>query len=81
MKDTFFYQISTIKLCEYIPKHYNYNYLSLIPCNIYGPFDKFDERKGHVIGSLILMLQQNKHLKNIQKFGDQEKFVLFNLRR
>lgn len=64
-------KISTIKLCEYISKQYNYNYFSLIPCNIYGPFDKFDERKGHVIGSLIKKIStaKQKGLKIVEIWG------------
>jgi len=46
-------KISTIKLCEYISLNKKYNYLSLIPCNIYGPNDKFDEVNGHLVGSLV----------------------------
>ena len=46
-------KIAVIKLCEYISKKLKYNYFSLIPCNIYGPYDKFDTERGHVIGSLI----------------------------
>ena len=46
-------KISTIKLCEYISFNKKYNYLSLIPCNIYGPNDKFDEVNGHLVGSLV----------------------------
>ena len=46
-------KIAVIKICEYVSKELNYNYFSLIPCNIYGPYDKFDTERGHVIGSLI----------------------------
>ena len=56
-------KISSIKLCEYIATNYKYNYFTLIPCNIYGPNDKFDEYKGHVVGSLIkkiFLAKQNK---------------------
>tara|TARA_A100001011_G_scaffold400255_1_gene513574 strand:- start:483 stop:1418 length:936 start_codon:yes stop_codon:yes gene_type:complete len=64
-------KISSIKLCEYISKNYNYNYFSLIPCNIYGPFDKFDVRKGHVIGSLIkkICLAKQKGVKTVEIWG------------
>ena len=45
--------IAVIKICEYVSKELKFNYFSLIPCNIYGPNDKFDTERGHVIGSLV----------------------------
>ena len=64
-------KIATIKMCEYISKNNNYNYFSLIPCNIYGPHDKFDEKKGHVVGSLIkkIFLAKNNNKKNVEIWG------------
>ena len=64
-------KIATIKLCEYISKNYNYNYFSLIPCNIYGPHDKFDEKKGHVVGSLIkkILTAKESNKKNVEIWG------------
>ena len=64
-------KIATIKLYEYISKNYNYNYFSLIPCNIYGPHDKFDEKKGHVVGSLIkkILTAKEYNKKNVEIWG------------
>lgn len=64
-------KIATIKLCEYISKKKKYNYFSLIPCNIYGPHDKFDEEKGHVVGSLIKKISKAKEYnkKNVEIWG------------
>ena len=48
----------------------NFNYL--IPCNLYGEFDKFDEIQGHFVGALlnkILIAKMNNH-KSIKLFGD-----------
>ncbi len=48
----------------------NYNYL--IPCNLYGEFDKFDPIKGHFLGALIekiITAKMNKE-KKITLFGD-----------
>ena len=57
-----------------IPENFNYfriipkkfNYFSLIPCNIYGPNDKFDTERGHVIGSLVNKIY---HAKINSKFS------------
>ena len=34
-------------------KKYNTKYNYLIPCNLYGEFDKFDSVQGHFVGALI----------------------------
>tara|TARA_B100001093_G_scaffold516263_2_gene594641 strand:- start:435 stop:1358 length:924 start_codon:yes stop_codon:yes gene_type:complete len=55
-------KIYCLKLCEYISKKKpNYLYRSLIPCNLYGRFDKFDLSSGHMVASAILkVLKANK---------------------
>ncbi len=53
-------KIAVIKICEYVSKELKFNYFSLIPCNIYGPYDKFDIQRGHVIGSLITKIYNAK---------------------
>ena len=60
-------------MCEYIKKN-NYNYLSLIPCNIYGPNNKFDNEKGHVVGSLIKKIYEAKqnNKKSVEIWGTGE---------
>tara|TARA_B110000008_G_scaffold271058_1_gene302056 strand:+ start:702 stop:1634 length:933 start_codon:yes stop_codon:yes gene_type:complete len=69
-------KISCIKLCEYISTNYKYNYFTLIPCNIYGPHDKFDEYKGHVVGSLIKKIFLAKKYKkaNVEIWGSGKVF-------
>jgi GDP-L-fucose synthase len=46
-------KIAGIKLCEAYRKQYGCNFISVNPCNVYGPGDKFDPLKGHVMSSLI----------------------------
>ena len=50
--------------------HTNYNYL--IPCNLYGEFDKFDQIRGHFVGALINKIITAKNSKKdfIELFGD-----------
>ena len=47
-----------------------YNYI--IPCNLYGEFDKFDSIKGHFVGALIQKIIEAKIKKKskITLFGD-----------
>ena len=65
-------KIAGIKLCEAYRKQYGCNFISVNPCNVYGPGDKFDPLKGHVMSSLIYKIW-NAH-KNDQSdvicFGD-----------
>lgn len=46
-------KIAGIKLCEMYNRQYGTNYISLMPCNLYGYGDCFDSEKAHVIPSLI----------------------------
>ena len=46
-------KISGIKLCEYMNRQYGRDYLCLIPPNLYGYHDHFNDKGSHVISSLI----------------------------
>ena len=46
-------KISGVKLIEAINKQFGRNYISLMPTNLYGPFDNFDINTSHVIPSMI----------------------------
>ena len=41
----------------------NYNYI--IPCNLYGEFDKFGDIEGHFVGALIEKIIEAKKIKKI----------------
>jgi GDP-L-fucose synthase len=65
-------KIAGIKLCESYQKQYGSNFISVNPCNVYGPNDKFDPMHGHVMSSLIYKIW-NANKNNIDKvecFGD-----------
>ena len=53
-------------------KKYNTNYNYLIPCNLYGEFDKFDQIRGHFVGALIhkIITAKKTKKKSIELFGD-----------
>ena len=65
-------KIAGIKLCEAYRKQYGCNFISVNPCNVYGPGDKFDPLKGHVMSSLIYKIwkahKENK--SDVICFGD-----------
>ena len=39
-------KIAAIKLCQAYCKQYGRRYISVMPCNLYGPSDNFDQRSG-----------------------------------
>lgn len=47
-------KLSVLKMCEYISNECpGYQYKTLIPCNLYGKWDKFGEENAHMIPSII----------------------------
>ncbi len=54
-------KIVTARLCEYVMKENgDYQYKTLIPCNIYGRFDKFDPAHSHLLPAIIHKIHQAK---------------------
>ena len=46
-------KIAGIKLCEAFRIQDNCNFISVMPTNLYGPMDKFDDINGHVPAALL----------------------------
>ena len=46
-------KIAGLKMVEAYRKQYNLNFVSVMPCNMYGPKDNYDEKNSHVIAALI----------------------------
>jgi GDP-L-fucose synthase len=66
-------KISTAKLCEYIFKEdNNYHYKTLLPCNLYGYFDKFSPDNSHMIPAVIRKIHEAKenNSKAVEIWGD-----------
>lgn len=53
-------KIAGLKLCEYINRQYGYAYISVMPCNLYGPGDNFDPVRSHVVPALIRKAHEAK---------------------
>lgn len=50
-------KIAAARLCQYINcENTDYQYKTLIPCNLYGRFDKFDPMESHLIAAIITKL-------------------------
>lgn len=47
-------KLVTTRLAEYVSREYpNFHYKTVIPCNLYGRFDKFDPTQSHLIPAVI----------------------------
>jgi GDP-L-fucose synthase len=53
-------KIAGIKLCQAYRKQYNRRYISVMPCNLYGPNDNFDLTTSHVIPALMRKFHEAK---------------------
>jgi GDP-L-fucose synthase len=57
-------KISGVKACEAIRKQYGKDFVSLMPTNLYGPFDNFDLHTSHVLPAMIRKFHEAKQNKN-----------------
>ncbi len=46
-------KIAGIKMCEAYRRQFSRRYISIMPCNLYGPNDNFDLASSHVLPALI----------------------------
>lgn len=53
-------KIAGIKLCQSYRYQYGCDFISAMPCNLYGPNDNFDHQASHVIPALIARMHQAK---------------------
>jgi GDP-L-fucose synthase len=51
-------KIAGIKLCDAYRQQYGRDFRSAMPTNLYGPFDRFDIERSHVIPALMLKFHQ-----------------------
>jgi GDP-L-fucose synthase len=78
-------KISAIKLCRYYNEQYSTNFISVMPTNLYGPYDNFNLETAHVPPALmrkfhLALLLQEKRYDAIKR--DLAKYPLgFNLNR
>jgi GDP-L-fucose synthase len=57
-------KITGVKLCEAIRKQFNKDFVSLMPTNLYGPFDNFDLETSHVLPAMIRKFHEAKQSGN-----------------
>ena len=66
-------KIAALRLCEYISKQFEgLHYKTIIPCNLFGQFDKFDPVTAHLIPAIIRKIDDavNEGAKSVTIWGD-----------
>jgi GDP-L-fucose synthase len=53
-------KIVGLKMCEFYNTQHNKSYLTLMPCNLYGPYDNFDLKNSHFLPALIKKVIDNQ---------------------
>ncbi|MDA8240160.1 MAG: GDP-L-fucose synthase [Nitrospiraceae bacterium] len=53
-------KIAGIKMCQSYNRQHGTNYISVMPTNLYGPFDNFDLETSHVLPALIRRFHEAK---------------------
>ncbi len=56
-------KIAGLKLCSYLFKEYNKDFITIMPTNLYGPNDNFDLKTSHVLAALINKITYAKKYK------------------
>lgn len=66
-------KVTSTRLCEYINKEdSSCQYKTIIPCNLYGRYDKFDPKHSHMLPAVIKKIHDAKNNKqdSIDIWGD-----------
>ena len=65
-------KISGLKYCEYLNRQYVTDYISVMPTNLYGPNDNYDQTNSHVLPALIRRFHEAKisGAKTVTCWGD-----------
>ncbi|NBO22683.1 NAD-dependent epimerase/dehydratase family protein, partial [bacterium] len=53
-------KIAGIKMCESYNRQFGTDYRSILPCNLYGPGDNYDETYGHLVAGNIKRIHAAK---------------------
>lgn len=53
-------KIAGMELCRAYRHQYGCDFISVMPCNLYGPHDRFDAENSHVIPALVLKMHEAK---------------------
>lgn len=59
-------KIAGVKACEAIRKQFGKDFVSLMPTNLYGPYDNFDLKTSHVLPAMIRKFHEAKENNNAE---------------
>ncbi len=63
-------KITGVKLCEAIRRQYSKDFVSLMPTNLYGPFDNFDLQSSHVLPAMVRKFHEAKaNIEPVELWG------------
>lgn len=63
-------KIAALKMCDAYRDQYGCNFISAMPCNLYGPGDHYDLQKSHVIPALLRkFITAKKNNDNVTLWG------------
>ena len=68
-------KVTSTRLCEYIHREDKaYQYKTVIPCNLYGKYDKFDPKHSHMLPAVIKKIHEAKEKSqdSLDIWGDGE---------
>jgi len=71
-------KIAGIKMCQSYFNQYNDNFISVMPTNLYGPYDNFDLESSHVLSAMIRKFHEAK-IKWKEKKGAERKKIAVEL--
>lgn len=75
-------KIAGLKLCEMYNRQYGTEFISVMPCNIYGIGDNFDPNHSHVVAGLIRKFHEakvnNLSFVDVWGTGNARRELLFN---
>jgi GDP-L-fucose synthase len=66
-------KLATTRLCEYVSReNSSFSYKTIIPCNLYGRFDKFKVDYSHLVAAIINKIHQAKktNTNEVEVWGD-----------
>lgn len=65
-------KVAVARLADYISAQHNVKYKTLIPCNLYGFWDKFDPNRSHMIPAVIRKIDEAKtnNAEIVEIWGD-----------
>ena len=59
-------KIAGIQMCQAYREQFGSNFISIMPCNLYGPGDHYDNQNSHVMAALISRFHKAK-VENLEK--------------